>query len=159
MMHRPQRDTNGLQRRERQSGVMLLEALLAILIFSVGILAIVGMQAAAIQDLGEAKYRSDASFLANQVIADMWSNSDKLEDYVYAGSGAAPDVIADWVNNVEAKLPGASNFPPIIDVVEDAVTDTTTVTVTVRWQQARDSEAGIDAGARQFTTVAYISCC
>jgi type IV pilus assembly protein PilV len=137
----------------RQAGVMLLEALLAILIFSVGILAIVGMQATAIQDLGEAKYRSDAAFLANQIVADMWSNSTKLDAYAYPGSGAAPDVLEGWIDSVNAHLPGASNYPPIIDV------DGTTVTVTVRWQQARDSEKGIDAGARQYTTVAYISCC
>lgn len=148
-----------LRHMHRQAGVMLLEALLAILIFSIGILAIVGMQAAAIQDLGEAKYRSDAAFLANQVVADMWSNSDDIDDYVYGGSGAPPAVIADWVSSVEARLPGAANFPPIIDVVQDAVTNTATVTVTVRWQQARDSAAGIDAGPRQFTTVAYVNCC
>jgi type IV pilus assembly protein PilV len=138
---------------KHQAGVMLLEALLAILIFSIGILAIVGMQATAIQDLGEAKYRSDAAFLANQVIADMWGNSSKLDDYDYPGSGAPPAQIADWIGNVESRLPGSNAFPPIIDV------NGNTVTVTVRWQQARDSEKGIDAGARTYTTVAYISCC
>jgi type IV pilus assembly protein PilV len=137
----------------QQAGVMLLEALLAMLIFSIGILAIVGMQATAIQDLGEAKYRSDASFLANQVVADMWSNSSKLADYAYNGGGVPPAVIEDWVNSVEAKLPGANNFPPII------IVNGNVVTVTVRWQQSRDSEKGIDAGARTYTTVAYISCC
>ncbi len=34
--------------RKNQSGVMLLEALIAILIFSIGILGIVGMQASTI---------------------------------------------------------------------------------------------------------------
>ena len=61
----------------KQSGVMLLEALIALLIFSVGILAIVGMQATAFQDMGESKYRTDAAFLANQVIAEMWSNAEQ----------------------------------------------------------------------------------
>ena len=35
--------------RKPQSGVMLLEALIAILIFSLGVLGIVGMQASAIK--------------------------------------------------------------------------------------------------------------
>jgi type IV pilus assembly protein PilV len=142
-----------------QAGVMLLEALLAMLIFSIGILAVVGMQATAIQDMGEAKYRSDAAFLANQVVADMWSNSTKIADYQYGGGGPPPQVIDNWVSSVEAKLPGAANFPPIIDVVQNPATNLNTVTVTVRWQQARDSDKGIGAGARTFTTVAYISCC
>ena len=151
MNNRFSRAGQSLQGARHQAGVMLLEALLAILIFSIGILAIVGMQATAIQDVGEAKYRSDAAFLANQVIADMWSNSTKLADYEYPGSGAPPALLADWVGSVQARLPGSNSFPPIIDV------DGNTITVTVRWQQARD--AGINAGARTYTTVAYISCC
>jgi type IV pilus assembly protein PilV len=42
---------------------MLLEALVAILIFSISLLALVGMQAMAVRNVGEAKYRADASFL------------------------------------------------------------------------------------------------
>ena len=38
--------------RSRQSGVMLLEALIAILIFSLGILGLVGMQASAVRASG-----------------------------------------------------------------------------------------------------------
>src|SRR5205823_13644336 len=47
-----------------ERGVMLIEALAAILIFSIGILAVVGMQAVAIKDVASAKYRSEAAFLA-----------------------------------------------------------------------------------------------
>ena len=43
---------------------MLLEALIAILIFSMGILALMGMQATAINTVSESKYRSNAGFLA-----------------------------------------------------------------------------------------------
>jgi type IV pilus assembly protein PilV len=139
-------------RAARQAGVMLLEALIALLIFSLGILAIVGMQATAIQDLGEAKYRSDAAFLANQVIADMWSNSPQLNTYAWGGSGSAPAQIQDWVTTVYSRLPGAANFPPTI-----AVGANNMVTVTVRWQQARDKSTA--APPHRHTSVAYISCC
>lgn len=57
----------------KQSGSAILEALIAILIFSVGILALVGMQAAAIGNVSDAKYRADASFLADQIIGQMWA--------------------------------------------------------------------------------------
>jgi type IV pilus assembly protein PilV len=134
-----------------QAGVMLLEALLAILIFSVGILAVVGMQASAVQDLSEAKYRSDAAFLANQVIGDIWANSANVAQYAYPGSGAVPGVLQNWVNGVNARLPGSTTFPPIITVNGNVVT------VTMRWQQARDGSA--NNGARRYVTVANISCC
>lgn len=139
-------------RAARQAGVMLLEALIALLIFSLGILAIVGMQATAIQDLGEAKYRSDAAFLANQVVADMWSNSSQLNTYAWGGAGAPPAQIQNWVATVYNRLPGAADFPPIITVGAN-----NTVTVTVRWQQARDKSTA--APPHRHTSVAYITCC
>ncbi|MEE8253990.1 MAG: hypothetical protein V3S58_00090, partial [Nitrosomonadaceae bacterium] len=54
--------------RKEQRGAMLLEALIAILIFSMGILALMGMQVTAINTVSESKYRSDAGFLANRII-------------------------------------------------------------------------------------------
>lgn len=73
----------------RQSGVLLLEALIAILIFSIGILAIVGLQAVSIKLVGDGKYRSDAGFLAEEMIANMWA-SDKVPANMSArfGTGA-----------------------------------------------------------------------
>ena len=139
-------------RAAHQAGVMLLEALIALLIFSLGILAIVGMQATAIQDLGEAKYRSDAAFLANQVLADMWSNSSQLNTYAWGGSGSAPAQIQSWVDTVYGRLPGATNFPPTITVAANNM-----VTVTVRWQQARDKSTA--APPHRHNSVAYITCC
>jgi type IV pilus assembly protein PilV len=59
--------------RKKQSGVMLLEALIAILIFSLGILGVVGMQASAIAANRDAKYRTDAGLLANELIGEMMS--------------------------------------------------------------------------------------
>jgi type IV pilus assembly protein PilV len=135
----------------KQSGVMLLEALIALLIFSVGILAIVGMQASAFQDMGESKYRTDAAFLANQVIAEMWSNAQNLDDYVYDGAGAPPAAIANWVNTVKARLPGVDANPPVI--ARDKITNA--MTVTVSWQQARDKS--VSAPAHSYRAVAYIN--
>lgn len=63
-----------MQHPGQQRGVMLLEALVAILIFSIGILAIVGLQATSISLSTDAKYRSDASMLANQIIGMMWND-------------------------------------------------------------------------------------
>jgi len=57
-----------------QTGSVLLEALIAILIFSIGILALIGMQTTAINSVADSKYRSQAGFLANQIIGTMWAN-------------------------------------------------------------------------------------
>ena len=141
----------GCSRPKKQTGIMLLEALIALLIFSVGILAIVGMQASAFQDMGESKYRTDAAFLANQLIAEMWSNSTNLDDYVYDGSGAPPLAIQDWVATVDKRLPGVTANQPTIE--RDPATNA--MTVTVSWQQARDKS--VSAPAHSYRAVAYIN--
>jgi type IV pilus assembly protein PilV len=147
-----------IRARNQQTGVMLLEALIAILIFSVGILAIVGMQATAIQDQGEAKYRTEAAFLANRVVGQMWGAVGKtqgaiqanLAPFTYAGGGAVPSGIQPWVTTVQTMLPGATAFPPTIQVNPD-----NSVVVTVRWQAARDKTNG--APPHRYQAIAYFN--
>ena len=131
----------------RQRGATLLEALIGILIFSIGILALVGMQALAIKHMSDAKYRSDASFFANEIIGQMWVNRASLGTYAYAGAGAPPPAIGSWVTSIQNALPGvtaAANLP-IITVAG------TTVTVTVRWQLPGGGDV------HRHITMAYIN--
>jgi type IV pilus assembly protein PilV len=131
----------------RQRGATLLEALIGILIFSVGILALVGMQALAIKHMSDAKYRSDAAFFANEIIGQMWVNRASLGTYAFPGTGAPPAAIDPWVTSIQNALPGvtaAANLP-IITVVG------TTVTVTVRWQLPGGSDV------HRHITMAYIN--
>jgi type IV pilus assembly protein PilV len=99
-----------------QRGSMLLEGLLSVLIFSVGILSFVGMQAAAVRDTDEAKYRADASFLANQIIGRMWTDRANLASYAHrpggqvctpSGSVSANANVSSWLASVVSALPGA----------------------------------------------------
>jgi len=129
----------------RQKGATLLEALIGILIFSVGILALVGMQALAIKHMSDAKYRSDAAFFANEIIGQMWVNRGSLGSYAFSGSGTPPAVIDGWVTSIRNGLPGAAANLPIIAVAG------TTVTVTVRWQTPGGS------GVHRHITMAFIN--
>ena len=131
----------------RQRGATLLEALIGMLIFSVGILALVGMQSLAIKHMSDAKYRSDAAFFANEIIGQMWGNRANLGTYAYPGTGAPPAPINPWVTSIQNALPGvtaAANLP-IITVAG------TTVTVTVRWQLPGGSDV------HRHITMAYIN--
>jgi type IV pilus assembly protein PilV len=67
-----------------QKGIVLLESLIAVLIFSMGILAIAGLQAAMVKNTSDAKYRSDAAFIAQQRLGVMWADPDNLANYVEA---------------------------------------------------------------------------
>ena len=100
-----------------QDGVVLLEALAAILIFSFGILAFLWMQASATRQVTDSRYRIEASFVANQILGDMWAHSKNLSQYVVtdetvatlpngkrtvAVNGSEVTIIINW------QLPGES---------------------------------------------------
>jgi len=65
-----------------QKGVVLLEAMIAVLIFSMGILAIAGLQGAMVKNTSDAKYRADAAFLAQRRLGLMWADPANLANYV-----------------------------------------------------------------------------
>lgn len=65
-----------------QKGVVLLESLIAVLIFSMGILALTGLQTAMLKNSSDAKYRADAALIAQQRLGIMWTDPDHLVDYV-----------------------------------------------------------------------------
>jgi type IV pilus assembly protein PilV len=58
--------------KKSQAGVLLLEALIAILIFSFGLLGLVGLQAVATQNSSNAEERAKASMMANDIVSVMW---------------------------------------------------------------------------------------
>jgi type IV pilus assembly protein PilV len=60
--------------KSAQRGVVLIEAMVAILLFSVGVLAVAGLQATMLQNSGESKYRADASYIAQQRLGLLWTD-------------------------------------------------------------------------------------
>jgi type IV pilus assembly protein PilV len=142
----------------RERGVMLIEALVAILIFSIGILAVVGMQGAAIKGVTSAKYRSEAAFLAQELLGQMWTDNGNIAAYAFAGAGAPPAKILPWVNKVQARLPDGANQLPIVTLtnpVPAAGAPTgATVQITVRWRLPEEATQGLPA--HSHTVVAYV---
>ena len=138
----------------RERGVMLLEVLVSLLIFSLGILAVVGLQATSVKLQSDAKYRADASYLANQILGFMWTdrgvNNANLPNYQHrpAGGGAAcnptgansPNAATAgsnmkiWLDNVAAALPGAASANQQIIVGAGNL-----VTVTVCWKTPQEA--------------------
>jgi type IV pilus assembly protein PilV len=112
--------------RAAQEGVMLLEALVAILIFSIGVVAVMGMQAVSIEQVTQSKYRMDASYLANQIIGKMWTDLPNLATYATAGSSGR---IA-WDTTVSKTLPSGTGTITVAG---------TLVTVTVNWKMPNET--------------------
>ena len=120
-----------------QQGVILLEALIGILIFSLGVLALVAMQAVSVSNVSNARYRTEAAFLANEIISEIWVDRGagyaNLASYAVT-SGSASGVPAQrWVQKVRTQLPGTTALPPEVAIVTPAAGGRQ-VTVTIRWK-------------------------
>ena len=156
-----------------QSGSVILESMIAVLIFSLGILGVVGLQAASIKASTDAKYRSEASLLANELIGRMWvgDRSQTALQTDYASPGGSVYQAWAWGGAADAgttaepargtvleTLPGAAANLPTISiaaVAPAAVTlpptpPTSLVTVTVFWQLPGE------ATAHNYTAVVQI---
>jgi type IV pilus assembly protein PilV len=125
-----------------QQGAFLLEALIGILIFSLGILGIVGLQAQAIRFTNDSEYRAEAVYLANSLISQMWSDKRNTLQANYDSTLAGPKYLL-FKADVLSRLPGASSIGgnPVVKVdVTDgtlplAVTKTSSVVqVQISWQ-------------------------
>src|SRR5271169_1436231 len=66
--------TTDLKQRALQSGAYLLEALIGILIFALGVLGIVGLQAASLRTTTDSSLRAEAVFAATQLVGQMWAD-------------------------------------------------------------------------------------
>jgi type IV pilus assembly protein PilV len=126
-MHKP------LPRKSAQRGVILIEAMVAILIFSLGVLAIVGLQATMIKNTAEAKYRSEASYIAQSRIGLIWADPANAATYVEANT------------DISTLLPGGTRT-----TTQNAGTGQFTVVVT--WLVP-----GPNAVTHNFTTTARVT--
>jgi type IV pilus assembly protein PilV len=163
--------------KDKQRGSFVLEALIAILLFAIGILAIVGLQSASIRNTAGAKYRTDASLLANQIIGQMWA-ADKTNATLVADfcggpttpigncAPAAASKYPAWALAVTQALPGVQ-YPAWANALVPAPTGSVTAgtvnvptisidannvaTITVYWQ------APNDLAAHSYSTIANIN--
>lgn len=134
-LQNPARPTGLIAVARKQSGIVLLEGLIAILIFSIGILAMVGLQAVSIKNSADAKYRNEAAFFANQVIGQMWADNKTSLSTDYASPSGTKYIV--WRNEVTnaTGLPGAASNLPTISFGSSNL-----VTVTVFWRAPQDNQ-------------------
>ena len=122
-----------MRTNKHQAGVMLIEALIGILIFSIGILALLGMQGSAIRNTTDARYRSEAAYLASQIIGQMWVDIKQLPSYDTANPAVYPARDA-WVTRVATMMPGVTAGGALSPTIQIGPAPGE-VRVQVQWQQ------------------------
>jgi len=119
--------------KSTQQGVVIIEAMIAILIFSIGVLGIIGMQASMIKNTADSKYRADASNIAQQRIGQIWADPDPTRPGYTSYVESAVSIAAVLPNGTRTTAQSGVQF-----------------TVTVNWQVPGQA-------AHNFITVANIT--
>ena len=138
-----------------QRGVMLLEALISIAIFSIAVLGLIGLQSAAIKNANEARQRAVAAFYANQIVGQMWMDHENLSRYQYKENnepstskcefeGNALEYVPrdEWLSTVQEGLYGstATGLQQItVSLDKDDPVKDKIVKVTLCWKNPQES--------------------
>lgn len=131
--------------------MMLLEVLIAVLVFSIGVLGIVGLQTAAMRQSADAGYRAQAAMLADEALGTMWAN-DRSYSMLNSQWSTTGSDFTGWKSKVSNALPGVhagnsavtpvvpSTLPTVsLTPLPNATAPTSTrVVVTVYWQAPSD---------------------
>lgn len=138
-----------------QQGSMIIEALIALVLFSFGILGLIGLQAAAINTNVDTGYRVEANNFANRMFAEIQAGIRRNTDANYAADLAGFDhlstggdsdcsfsgtpsgnaTVTQWITDLQAAqaLPQASGQIRIIPAVAPSTVNQ--VRIVVCWQQ------------------------
>jgi type IV pilus assembly protein PilV len=113
--------------RRGQAGVALLEVLVSVLLFSLGVLGLIGLQARAINLSIDAEDRNRAALIANDIAATMWTTRTVAIDD------------AAWT--ARARRPEAGGLPDAdVEINSDATTNSANIVITWRPPQRTTEE-------------------
>ncbi len=138
-----------------QNGFSLIELLVAVVVLSIGMLGLAGLQATGLQHNHSANYRSTATVLAYSIVDSMRANrvgaGDGLYNITLAESAPTGTAIYDqdlsiWLGELAARLPSGDGAVDSVTNVVGTV-QLITVTVTVQW----DDRRGGGSETQQFT--------
>lgn len=123
----------------RQAGVSLIESLIALLLISIALLGIAGLQLVTLQDARDARWRVEATSLAAGALERMRASPGQVEDFEidyeddsFTSCGAGGGICSsmnDWLGEVQRMPNGGAK----IAVTADG--DMARVTISLRWRQ------------------------
>jgi len=125
------RQKSGLHMHPQQ-GSVLIEAMVALVIFSMGVLALVGLQSAMIKNSSDNRYRAEAQLIAQTHIANMMAY----------GANAANYITQVDKDKIKTQLPNGT-------LAFSALTNSM-VTVTVGWQVPGGNRHQVNASSYLF---------
>lgn len=153
--------------RPKQAGISLIESLIALLVFSIGTLAFIGIYARSISTTADTQFRIEASNYANEVLqainATVARDADGVvvatalntyahtsvgnecvlegDDLAWNGPTSVPEAVRDWYCRIQlsaAALPGSRETAAQSIAVDSTPTAFNRVTVRLSWTVPSD---------------------
>lgn len=128
-----------------QKGVTMIEVLVAVVVLSIGLLGLAGLQTVGLSHNRSASFRSTATMMTYSILDSMRANRTAAMNGGYniaigasatSGNSIAEQDVNTWLNELALRLPAGTGA---INV------DNNVVTVTIQWDDSR----GVSA-AQQF---------
>ena len=116
---------------KQQTGSFMIEALVSVLIFMIGLIGLMGVSAQAVNQVSLSKYRNDASFLADELIGDIW---------ISTGSNPAAAYLAS-TNYTAWQARVASNLSGGVGTATFNSPATNMLTVKITWTDIKNPQA------------------
>ena len=122
--------------QHRQRGFSLIESLISVLLFSFAAIGAAGLQGNLLGLSQNSAFRAEAAFYAEQLVG--MATVDASNATCYAGGSCTnaytADAVADWLDDVKSKLPGATTYVPAV-TFDSSTKD---FTVTIYWRRPGD---------------------
>ena len=154
------------QTPDRQHGFALLEALIAALVLSIGLLGMAALQSSALRNNQSSLDRSQAVILSYSILESMRSNLTVARAGGYdigntclpptAGSSVVSNDLHTWITQIQASLNDTAACGSIACVASPAPDPTRVCTITVTWNDSRGGLSQVvntEDAARTITTV------
>ena len=159
---------------ERQGGFFLIEALVALVIFSLGILGMVAIGGLSLNAQNDAMFRTDAAALADELASNIVLDVNRASnatfvaglgayqhrplgaDCAWGGAPTADPVAQAWLNRVTTQGPGLPGLPGATAanqqiLVNNAAGGLGRVQITICWR------GPADIAMRRHTLVTYVN--
>ncbi len=135
----------------KERGVSLIEVMISMAILAVGLLGLAYLQASAAQYFGMAAVNSNAAFLSNAMLANIWgggssnisgfNNVDTANSSTWPQSGVSAWAVSTWASNIQSTLPGGQGTILVLNSSGGACTQPPcTATVAITWSSASGTQ-------------------
>lgn len=146
----------------KQKGISLLEGLIALAVFSIGILGLGAFQLNSMKNSEQAGYRTIASYLSEEMIGYMMTDTNNPTQYVITNGTCTTQAnkrCTNWVSKVKKELPGvaALSMPTLTYYAADSGSRVAgDVEITIKWKKTNESDANIFSTVSNINTTAAL---